>query len=466
MNAGTLPPLLSGPTVLFLAQGVGWLVVFGLRRQPLYALLAGLCSLLLIVLTLTETNLFFESPWPTQWSLPSVGLELALEPAHVPQLVFLHCLVGAALLLSLLHPESPAVWPGLLPLLAGYSFVLMVQAGPLFKTFLYPLFLLPLTAWVPTTVTRAAPSLRMTVLAPLLAAPCFVLAHWIVFNQLPADPQSESLVEMANVLLATGLCILCLPFPLYLLWRNPGEREALMPNAIIQLLYQFLALLLLFAAIESHPPLRFFEPLYVWLGWAAVITVIWSGIAALGTQTPSRIWFYASMLNWGMILLVFTLPLEQVWETILTLYLLRCLCLLACLAGLGLLRENWLHATSGWDGLGNSRPWNMALFLFGTLGLVGFPLTSGFGPFWVTWQFIATVDWQIAAVLALGTTLTAFGMIRVLRLLLRPVIQTTHMSEPVAQKLQAAALLALLIYVSFAPRALDPVTQTLIHYFQ
>ncbi len=466
MNTGPWAEVLSGPTLLFLAQGASWLAVLGLRRQPLYALLAGLCSLLLIVLLLTETDLFFAAPWPTRWSLPGVGLELALEPSHVPPLVLLHCLVGAALLLSLLHPESSAVWPGLIPLLAGYSFVLMVQVGPLFKTFLYPLFLLPLAAWVPATVTREAPSLRITALAPLLAMPCFVLAHWVIFNRLPADPQSASWATAANVLLTIGLCVLCLPFPLYLLWRNPGAREALVPNAVIQLLYQFLVLLLLFAATESHPPLRFFEPLYVWLGWAAVITVIWSGIAALGAQTPDRIWFYAAMLNWGMILLVFTLPLEQVWTTISTLYLLRCLCLLACLTGLDLLRENRLYAATGWEGLGNSRPWNMALFLFGTLGLVGFPLTSGFGPFWVTWQFIATVDWQIAAVLALGTALTALGGIRVLRLLLRPVLQTAYMSEPVAQKLQAAALLALLVYISFTPRALDPFTQLLIRYFQ
>ncbi len=466
MNAGLLTGVLSGPAVLLLAQGLGWLVVFGLRRRPLYALLAGLFSLLLIVLTLTETTLFFDAPWPTHWALPRVGLELALEPAHVPPLVFLHCLVGAALLLSLLQPESPAVWPGLILLLAGYSFVLMVQAGPLFRTFLYPLFLLPLAAWVPAPVTRAMPSFRITALAPLLAAPCFVLAHWIIFNQLPIDPQSAALREMANVLLTVGLCLLCLPFPLYLLWHNPDEEETLIPNIVIQLLYQFLVLLLLFAALEAHPPLRLFEPLYIWLGWAAVITVIWSGIAALGIQTPSRIWFYAAMLNWGMILLVFTLPLDQVWATILTLYLLRCLCLLTGLAGLGQLRENRLYAASGWEGLGNSRPWNMALFLFGMLGLVGFPLTSGFGPFWVTWQFIATVDWQIAAVLALGTALTAFGMIRVLRLLLRPVSQTAHMSEPIAQKLQAAALLTLLVYISFAPRVLDPVTQILIRSFQ
>lgn len=459
-------PILNGPTVLFLAQGLGWLVVLGLRRRPVYALLAGLCVMLLINLTLNEPELFNEAPWPSDWALPRFGFILVLDPAIVPQLIFLHSLIGAAFLLSLLNPSTSTAWISLMPLAAGCSFVLMVKEGPLIKTFLYPLFLLPLTAWVPSTMARESPALRYTAIAPLLAGPCFVLAHWFIFNQLPADPQNESLTETANVLLTAGLFILCMPFPMYLFWRNLGEREALIPNAIIQLLYQFFVLLLLFSAIESHPPLQFFEPLYVWLGWASVITVIGSGIAALGTQTPNRLWFYASMLNWGMILLVFTLPLEQVWGTMMTLFLLRCVCLLACLVGLGLLRESRLFATAGWDGLGHSRPWNMALYLFGTLGLVGFPLTSGFGPFWVTWQFIATLDWQVAVVLALGTSFTALGSIRVLRLLLRPALQATHLTELPTQKLQAAALLALLIYISFAPRVLDPFTQALVTYFQ
>lgn len=467
MNSETLWfGLLAGPIVLFLAQGLAWLAVLGLRRRPAYALLAGLFFSLLIILILIETNLFQEAPWPSEWTLPRIGLTLALESSILPQLVFVHGLIGAALLLSLLHPSTIAGSTGLMPLLAGCSFVLMVQEGPLIKTFLYPLFLLPLAAWVPATLSREVPTVRFTVLAPLLATPCFALAHWFIFNQIPADPQNELLTDSANALLTAGLFVLCLPFPLFLFWRIQGDQEVLIPNAVIQLIFQFLVLLLLFSIIESHPPLRLYEPLYVWLGWVSIITVIWSGVAALGTQSPSRIWFYASMLNWGMILLVFTLPLEQVWGTMITFFLLRCICLLTCLAGLVFLRESRLATNASWEGLGHSRPWNMALFLFGVLGLVGFPMTSSFGPFWVTWQFIATFDWQVAVVLALGTSFIAVGTIRVLRLLLRPALQRGHLTELPLQKMQAGALLGMLIYLSFAPRVLDPFTQALITYFQ
>ena len=226
------------------------------------------------------------------------------------------------------------------------------------------------------------------------------------------------------------------------------------------------ALVALHAVVQIHPALLDFEPLFVWLGWASVITVIWSGLAAFGTQNPERIWFYAGMLNWGMILLAFTLPLTAVWETMLILFLLRCACLLAGLAGFARLDESRMRLEAGWSGLGNSQPWNMALFLFGALGLVGFPLTSGFGPFWITWQFIATIDWQVALILAVGTVLTAVGFIRVLRILLRPAADRPPAPEPPAQKLQAAALLGLLVYLSFVPQALTPFLDALIRHFQ
>lgn len=458
--------ILSGPVLLLTAHGAGGLAVWGLRRQPLYALSAGLCILLLIVLSLADYPGNFVQRWSDAWTLSPLGLEFSLGKDQVPQLIFLHCLVGATLLLALVQPRATLAWPGLLLLLAGASLFVMLEEGPLVKTFIYPLFLLPLTAWVPAAVTQEVPVLRVTALAPALAAPCFVLAHWFIFGRLSEDPQNEELANSASVLLTGGLWLLCLPFPLYLLWRNTSEREALLPNAAIQLTCQFLVLLALFAAVEAHPPLRTFEPLYIWLGWAALITVIWGGVAAMGTGVPDQIWFYASMLNWGMILLVFTSPLERSWETILTLFLLRCLCLLACLAGLSLLRVGQEMREGVWDSLGHARPWSMCLLLFGVLGLVGFPLTSSFGPFWVTWQFIATLDWQVAVILALGTAFTALGAIRVLRLLLRPGPTAVQLQETFQQKLPAAGLLFLLVYISFAPHTLQPFTQALLTQFQ
>lgn len=462
-------PLASGPAFLFLAHMVCAGLTWGLRRRPAYAALTGLCALLLIMLGLAVVHQGAAPAnlaWRATWEMPRMGLALALEPSVAPHLIFLHALVAAVFLLTLWPRSGVHYLPGLVLLLAGYSLAVMLAEGPLLAPFLLPLCLVPLTAWSPSIHTPRGAAFRRVVLAPLIAAPCFVLGHWLLFAQMPLDPQNEALAQRAHVLLAAGLFLLCLPFPLYSLLRNDADGAAALPNAAADLLYQFAALVALHAVVQIHPALLDFEPLFVWLGWASVITVIWSGLAAFGTQNPERIWFYAGMLNWGMILLAFTLPLTAVWETMLILFLLRCACLLAGLAGFARLDESRMRLEAGWSGLGNSQPWNMALFLFGALGLVGFPLTSGFGPFWITWQFIATIDWQVALILAVGTVLTAVGFIRVLRILLRPAADRPPVPEPPAQKLQAAALLGLLVYLSFVPQALTPFLDALIRHFQ
>lgn len=463
--------LLSGPSLLLLMHLASAVLTLNLRRRPVPALLTGFSLALLVILVLSELNLD-PGTWTSvpqssmAWTMPRLDLTLVLDASILPVLILMHTIAAITFLLSLLGRQSGYFLPGMFLLLMGYSLILMLETGPLLPVFLSPLFLVPLTAWSPGFPRHRMPMFRKIVLAPLLAMPCFVLAHWIIFQQMPADPQSAELVHRANVLLTAGLFVLCLPFPFYQLLQDETEGQAVMPSVAADLLYQFLALAILHSTLLSHPPLRDFEPLHAWLGWAAVITVIWSGLAALGLQQPQRIWFYASMLNWGMILLVFTLPLPQIWETMLSLFLLRGASLLACITGLMHLDESRLRAGAGWEGLGNSQPWSMALFLLGALGLVGFPLTSSFGHFWITWQFIATIDWPIAFVLALGTALAAIGLIRVLRILLRPQAESPPMLERMSQRLQAAVWLILLTYLSFVPQTLDPFMKSLLVHFQ
>ncbi len=460
---------LTAPTLLLATHLGTGIVVLVLRRNPLYALLTGMgvTSLIMLILAnLGNTGAGTRGVLAGTWEIPSVNLTLQLQEAIIPELIFLHALLAVTCALTLVNRGPADFLPGLFLLVAGYTGTLMITASPLALPFLYPILLLPLTSWLPSGPGQQLPIVRKMVLAPLLALPFFVMANWIVFHQIPFDPQSPELVTRVNVLLTIGLFLLCLPFPLYQLQQDDNYGRPILPRVVADLLYQFMVIVVLHGALSAHPPLREFEPLYAWLGWAAVITVVWSGIAAVGSQDPRRIWFYAAMLNWGMILLVFTLPLASNWTTLLGLFLLRTISLMACLVGLLQLDTNQLRTATGWVGLGHSLPWNMTLFLFGALSLVGFPLSSGFGHFWITWQFIATVDWQIALVLTLSTAMTAIGLIRVLRVLLRPLTETTHTLELTLQRLQAASLLCLLIYFSFTPQAVDPLLAPLLTRFQ
>ncbi len=460
---------LTWPLILVATHLLAGCVTLALRRRPFFALLTGTgtASLIMLVLAnLEREGLRATADLGSTWHIPGVNLTLQLHEAVIPELVFVHAVLAATCVLVLLLRGSADFLPGLLLLVAGYAALLMITTGPLALPFLYPLLLLPLTAWMPSGPGRYRPMLRKTILAPLLAIPCFVMANAILFRQMPLDPQNADFVTQVNVLLTIGLFLLCLPFPFYQLQQDESNRSFMLPTVVADLFYQFMVLIVLHGALRTHLPLREFEPLYAWLGWAAVITVVWSGFAAFGSRDPRQIWFYAAMLNWGMILLVFTLPLENNWNIILGLFLLRVVSLMACITSLTQLDISRLYADTGWMGLGNSLPWNMALFLFGALGLVGFPLSSSFGHFWITWQFIATINWQIAVVLAMGTVLTAIGLIRVLRILLLPTATTLPTPEFTLQRLQAASLLCLLVYFSFTPQAIDPLLVPLLARFQ
>ncbi|MCE2466868.1 MAG: hypothetical protein J4G06_02505 [Caldilineaceae bacterium] len=452
------------PLLVLLALLAGSGLCRVLRRNAIVAQASGLVLACIIGLLLTELQQRRSHLGVGQipvWDFPRLGVELSLSNASLPGLQLAILVLAGACLVMLLTGSSADSLPGLFLAFAGFAFVLTTSATPLAMPLLHPVLLLPITAWTPLMSSSSLPRLRRLSLVPMIALICFILANWVLVALIPIDPQNADLVQRAQFLLSAGLFVLCMPFPLHQLLRDPNEGTNPIPGAAVDLMLQFCILTVLHGTLLRHPILQSYEPLFAWLGWAGILTVVWGGLSALGTQDPRRIWFYASMLNWGMILLVVTLPVGRVWGTILGLFLVRIVCTMCCLAGLTQLDISRIRGNFQWAGLGHSLPWNMGLFLFGTLGLVGFPLTSGFGHFWITWQFIATIDWRVALVLALGTALAAVGLIRVLRILLRPEAETTHAQEPMALRLPAAGMLGLLVWISFVPQTLHPFVQAL-----
>lgn len=462
--AGFLQGQDPAPVLVLLALLAGGFLCWVLRRSPTVAQASGLaltCIIGLLLLELQQRRARWGVGQIPVWDFPRLGIELSLSNETLPGLQLAVLVLAGTCLLTLLTRSAADSLPGLFLAMTGFAFVLTTSATPLAMPLLHPVLLLPMTAWTPSAASTPRPRLRRLPFVPLIALPCFILANWVLVALIPIDPQNADLVQRAQFLLSAGLFVLCMPFPLHQLLRDPNEGTNPIPGAAVDLMLQFCILTVLHGTLLRHPILQGHEPLFAWLGWAGILTVVWGGLSAFGTQDPRRIWFYASMLNWGMILLVVTLPVGRVWGTILGLFLVRIVCTLCCLAGLAQLDISRVRGNLQWTGLGHSLPWNMALFLFGTLGLVGFPLTSGFGHFWVTWQFIATIDWRVALVLALGTALAAVGLIRVLRILLRPEAETTHAQEPMALRLPAAGMLGLLVWIAFVPQALHPFVQAL-----
>ncbi len=399
--------------------------------------------------------------------LERFGFVLQLRSDALPILTASLALAAVALLLSTRVSQGHSFAPFVLILLAGYVLLTLITSGPLAPSLLTPLFLACLSSMSifvlqAGRLQNSAGPLR-TLIPPILAFPLFLLAGWYI-QQTPLNPQDNSASWVAAQLLAIGMLILLAPAPLHSALPATSESAPPVVVALITLLYQLALLHLLFRLIIAFPNIIQQTPLGVWLGFAGLITAVWGGIAAAGANSPGRLWGYAALHDWGLIIIVLAVPGPRSWPLVLFLFGLRAISMLTTATGLSALELQ----TNGFDpeqlaGIGTRLPWNSTAYLIGGLGLVGFPLSAGFTGHWAALQIVAEDDWRIAAAILLASAGAIFGFIRMARILFGPTTRPSTLRErPLSATL---ALLAILISASLAlaPQLLDgPISRALL----
>ncbi len=59
----------------------------------------------------------------------------------------------------------------------------------------------------------------------------------------------------------------------------------------------------------------------LWLSWLGLLTTVWGGVAAIGANNAGRLWSYAALSDWGLIIVVLAAPGLRSWTLVLFLFL-------------------------------------------------------------------------------------------------------------------------------------------------
>ncbi|MEZ4864358.1 MAG: proton-conducting transporter membrane subunit [Caldilineaceae bacterium] len=391
--------------------------------------------------------------------LTRLGFTFQLQSGAIPILVTALLMAAAAFLLSISISQGHSFVPFTLFLLAGYTALTLMTAGPLAPPFLVPLFLIVFNC-VAVFVLQAGrltnPSgpLRMLV-PPILAFPLFLLASWYI-EQIPLNPQDDTPERIAARLLTLGILLLLAPVPLHSAQPATAQSAPPVVTALISLLYQLALLHLLFRVVNPFPFVAQTGSFEVWMTWAGLATTIWGGIAAAGASHPGRLWGYAALHDWGLILMILAVPGLRSWPLVLFLFGLRAVSMFTAAAGLSVLEQHVgsLHPAN-LHGAGNRLPWNSAAFVLGGLGLTGFPLSAGFTGHWTALQIIAENDWRPAAVVLLASVGAIWGFVRLTRVLFGTLENRLLHRERAVSMTLALCMLLLSVSLAVAPQLLD-----------
>lgn len=344
------------------------------------------------------------------------GFRFQLMTSNEPIVVGVLLMLGAGLMLAAAASQGILFPSSILLFGSGCVGIALMVDAPLSPIVLAPIslsILMTISVFTIQGGERGYPlgSLRV-LLPPILATPFVLLAAWNL-EQAPLNPQDTRLVANAAQLMGVGMIFLLAPAPLHSMQPQLGETSPPIATAVTMLLYQILVLYVVFLATTSFPALRESSAIQLWLTTLGTLTLIWGGVAAAGASHPGRLWGYAMLHDWGLILLLLGGFNEVSRPLVISLFALRILSTLSAATGLAQIRQ----AAGALDleslhGVGNRLPWSTTAFLLGSMGLAGFPLTAGFSGHWSALQVLAENDWRFAAVVLLSSGGVIFGFVR------------------------------------------------------
>jgi formate hydrogenlyase subunit 3/multisubunit Na+/H+ antiporter MnhD subunit len=440
-------------TVLLVTAGV----LYVLRRiEPLAALVAAGVSLMLAValwrLPLGTVRLAGRVVTMAQGAAWQ-DLSLQLSSASRPLLVFLLGTAALTFILAWRTYQGRTFYPLGLALVALWAIVALVRPliyAPLALVLVAILAVFVIQAGKPGD-TRGA---WRQLIFPVLAVPLFLVAAWYI-EQGPLNPDDRTPYQIAGWLLIAGFILLLQPAPLHIAMPSVAGFAPPVVAVFLWIGGQATSLFLLQRFLVSYPWLSSTIDSAQWLLWLGVFTALLSGLLAATQTTLGRLIGYASLFDYGILLVAMGLRGTAGLPTAIWLLLTRTLAMLTVAFGAAAIRHHLEGDSFGRIAGAVSRlPLAVLALIMGGFALVGMPLTAQFASRWALLQLVAENDPRWAWLLLLGGLGVMLGVIRAGRACFGRLSGSPVQRESFSVAFLAALLVAIGVVVGLFPQLL------------
>jgi formate hydrogenlyase subunit 3/multisubunit Na+/H+ antiporter MnhD subunit len=409
--------MMGGVALLFACLFAAAGALYWLRRiEPVAALLAaGLTAMLALGLWKLPLGVPLRlAGRPVLLSQHVVWEDLSLQitPAAQALLVFLLSTGAVTFVLAWRTYQGRTFYPFGLMLLAFWAAAALME---------------PLT-WTPLAMAGSAVVAAFLIQAgkagktrgawrqllfPTLAVPVFLVAGWYI-DQGALNPDDPTPYQEAGWLLIVGFILLLQPAPVHVAMPAVAEQAPPVVSAFLWIGHQATVLFLLQRFLVSYPWLAADIDSAQWLLWLGVLTALVGGILSAVQGPLGRFLGYASLYDYGVLLVAMGLRGTAGLPTVIWLLLTRSIALLTLATGAAAVR----HHMEG-DGLeqiagaASRLPWSVMALTVGGFALAGMPLTAQFASRWAVWQLVAENDPRWALLLLCGACGVLIGTVRV-----------------------------------------------------
>lgn len=408
--------MITGPALLLAILLVAAVALYVVRRLEWVASL--LAAVLTALIAFALWHLPLDAPTRIAGRIVAVGqavvwedISLRITPASRALLVFLFATAALTFILVWRTYQGRTFYPFGLALLALWSVVALLQ--PL----IWAPFAVVLVSILSVFVIQAGRAGEThgawrQLLFPTLAIPLFIVAAWYI-DQAPLNPDDTTAYRVASWLLIAGFVLLLQPAPLHVAIPAVAGQAPPVVAAFLWIGGQSVTLFLLQRFLVTYPWLSTAVDSARWLLWLGIFTAVLGGVLTFAQRRLGRLAGYASLYDYGILIVALGLRGTAGLPTAIWLLLTRTLSLLTLATGAAAIRHymasDRLERVSG----AISRlPWAVIAMIVGGFGLAGLPLTAQFSSRWALLQLVAEEDPRWALLLLFGALGVVLGIVR------------------------------------------------------